>query len=135
MSLGLGFALLVTIPVAGIVLLITLVGLPLGILTLILYAVGLYLCSIPVAAYVGQRVLDFARLAGRSILIWSFLVGTVLLWLVFLIPWFGSLLKLLVVIAGLGTITLTTASQWQKARATATQPGVKEPPPTISGIE
>jgi cytoskeletal protein CcmA (bactofilin family) len=76
-SLGLGFALLVAVPVAGMICLITLIGFPLGFLVLIVYATTLYLSSIPVAIFVGGRI--FERLQRRLSLVWSFLAGAVIL--------------------------------------------------------
>lgn len=130
-TLGLGFVLLVAIPVAGFILLITLIGLPLGVLTLLFYAVSLYLCSIPVAAYIGRRALSVAHLARGSTLWWGFLVGTLLLGLLFLIPWLGFFLKLLVVIVGLGTIVLTVATRWQATRAAPRQLDLGESSVTV----
>jgi hypothetical protein len=57
-SLGVGFAILVAIPVAIFLCSLTVIGIPLGILTFMTYVFGLYFSKVFVGAVVGQALLQ-----------------------------------------------------------------------------
>ncbi len=103
-SAGYGFAALVLTPVVAVILCITLLGIPLGIATLMLYLAGLYLAKIVVGGYLGRELLG-SRSGLPSVL--GLLVGIALLQAVFLIPYGGGILKLAAVCVGLGALVLT----------------------------
>ena len=58
----LGFGAFLVVPAGAVVAMVTLIGLPLGIAVLLLFAVALYVAKLPVAVWVGGRLLG---LAGR----------------------------------------------------------------------
>jgi cytoskeletal protein CcmA (bactofilin family) len=96
-SLGLGFAILVAVPVAIFLLCITMIGIPLGILSFMMYLVGLYFAKVFVGAMVGQALLQrnprnrqdalLALFAGLAVYFFvvnlPYAIGTVAHWLVF----------------------------------------------------
>jgi len=84
-SLGLGFALLVATPVAVLLLLLTLIGLPAGSVLLGCYLILLYLSPIPVAFWLGRKVLRLLRVSAPHLVL-AFMVGAILLRLLFLLP-------------------------------------------------
>ena len=57
-SLGVGFAILVATPVAIVLCSVTLIGIPLGVLSLMVYVFGMYFAKIFVGAVVGQALLQ-----------------------------------------------------------------------------
>ena len=118
LSCGLGFAILILVPVSAVILTITLVGLPLAILVLLLYSISLYLCSVPVALLLGAKSLKLSQLDGKS-LIWSFLLGAILLRVFSLIPWIGFLVTLLATIAGLGALVQSNSTRWSRSETQA----------------
>lgn len=113
--------LLVVVPVAAALLLITVVGLPLSLMALGLYAALIYLSPVPVAMWIGEGILKAAKVGGRHHAVGGFLLGMALLLTFFLIPWLGGLLRLLVTLAGLGAILLALVS-WAR-RAPSPHPG------------
>lgn len=101
LSLGVGIAILAGVPVAMIVIGITLVGLPISLMLFALYLTGIYLAKIWVGAYLGQIIL---RPAGATKGDWALglLVGLVILTVVGFIPYLGGLVRFGVICLGLG---------------------------------
>ena len=108
-SLGLGIGVLAGVPVAIIVIAITLVGLPVSIMVLALYLAAIYLAKIWVGAFLGRLLLKpTARTKGEWML--SLLVGLAILTVVGFIPYLGGLVHFGMVCLGLG------AFSWQLYR-------------------
>ena len=114
-SLGLGFALLVATPVAALLLFLTLIGLPAGSVLLGFYLILLYLSPIPVALWLGRRVLQLLRISENPHLIIAFIFGAFLLRLLFLLPWIGFLTCFLATVVGLGCVLLAGTIRWRAA--------------------
>ena len=108
-SLGLGFAVLAGVPVAIILIAITLVGLPASLMLLVFYLVAIYLAKIWVGAFLGQILL---KQAGETKSDWllGLLIGLLILTVVGFIPYLGGLVHFGVVCLGLG------AFAWQLYR-------------------
>lgn len=96
-----GFALLCLLPIAAIIVMITVIGLPLGIISLIVYGLLIYLSIIPTAYYFGNLV--FGKHIKNSYLL--ILVSLTLLYLIRLIPFIGGLISFISLIFGLGVYT------------------------------
>jgi cytoskeletal protein CcmA (bactofilin family) len=110
-SLVLGIAVLAGVPVAMILLAITLVGLPASIMLLMAYLAALYLTKIWVGAFLGRTLLKPTGVTKSDWLL-GLLVGLVILTIVGYIPYLGGLIRLGVVCLGLG------AFAWQLYRVT-----------------
>jgi len=109
----LGFAVLVASPVAVVLGAITLVGLPLAILTLLFYGIGLYLAKIFVGASLGQFVLR-TQSASRGQLIGALIVGLVILTIAFQIPYaLGNVIHLVTFCFGLGAFAWHIYRVWR----------------------
>ena len=109
-SLGLGLALLLCVPVVGVMLLLTIVGIPLALLLAPLYLLLLLLGWINAGAFLGQRA--FAAL-GRdgpqeppAVRLLALLAGLVLLWLLRQLPYVGGLVGFLALLAGMGALVV-----------------------------
>jgi len=118
LSLLLGFAWLVCVPVAVLVLLVTIIGIPLALL-----AAALYVAVLPLA-YVSTAIglADQALLAWRSdaALRWGWRIAgaaAVLIGLALLgrVPWLGGLVAFAALLAGLGMLAL----QWRRVAPAA----------------
>jgi hypothetical protein len=96
---GIGFIALVTVPVAFIILAVTVIGLPIALLSLALWAAGLYFAKIMVAEFVGRSV---TKTTGAV----SLLAGLVLVVFAVNLPWIGTLINFLLMLAGLGAIAV-----------------------------
>jgi hypothetical protein len=108
-SLLLGFVLLVCAPVAALLLLVTLIGIPLGLL-----AIALYLALLPVAYAsagigLGEWALGRWKPAAARRFGWragAATIAIVLLALLGTIPWLGGLIGFAALLAGLGALLL-----------------------------
>ena len=111
LCLGVGFAVLIAVPVAAVLLLITLIGIPLGLLALALYAVVLLLGHVVAAVAVGDYALGRwlpARAAAVGYRVLGFLGALVALWLLRHVPFVGGLVVLFVFLTGVGALILRT---------------------------
>jgi hypothetical protein len=109
-SVGLGVAVLAGVPVVIILTAITLVGFPASLMLLAVYLVAIYLAKIWVGAFLGWILLKPAG-ATKGDWLLGLLVGLLILTIVGLIPYLGSLVHVGVVCLGLG------AFAWQLYRA------------------
>jgi len=103
-SLGIGFAVLFAGPVAVIILLVIMVGIPLSLFGLFAYLTLLYLSSIFVGLAIGERIIRLFKKTGDISQYLSLVVGAAVLFLVGLVPWIGFIVKLLTAVFGLGML-------------------------------
>ena len=109
---GIGFLVLVATPIAVLILAVTLIGLPLALISFGLWLLALYLAKILVAAAIAQAWFKPANFSPR-VLALPLLVSLALVWVLTNIPYIGGLLSLMVAIAGLGTVFM-----WWRSRVT-----------------
>lgn len=109
-SFGLGLGVLLLALPAGVMLLVTVVGIPLALLLWVSIAIGLYLSTIVVSLWGGRKVLAQAQPDRRPKLFASFFVGVSLLHLLYLLlvplPLLSFIASFLVATVGLGSIAL-----------------------------
>jgi cytoskeletal protein CcmA (bactofilin family) len=108
-SLGLGLGVLAGVPVAMVLIAITLVGLPVSLMLLACYLTAIYLAKIWVGAFLGQKLLKPTE-ASKSDWLLGLLVGLLILTVIGFIPYLGGLVRFVVVCVGLG------AFAWQLYR-------------------
>ncbi|MBZ4654679.1 MAG: hypothetical protein JG781_2036 [Peptococcaceae bacterium] len=117
-TLGVGALVLILTPILVILLMITVIGIPLGVIVGLAYGVGIYLAKIIVAVFIGFQLSQKFHWPQLHRGVWLVLLGLAILALLTRIPFIGFLVTLLVVFAGLGSILLTYA-----------KPAPKEEPP------
>ena len=122
---GLGFvSVLVTIAVVlSLILIITVIFVP---IYLILYLAAMYLAKIPVALWVGRTI--FEKLDKKTGPYLALLVGLIVLYLLFMIPYLGFLIWCGVILLGLGAMITTFLAQREAKKAAAAMPPVGGPP-------
>lgn len=113
-SIGLGFIVLIVIPVLVGLLGITLLGIPLAAFLAMVFLIYLYLGRIFVIAWVGQAT--FEKLGKGDHEKWAFTSGLVLYSLLTLIPFLGGVMTALVIVFGLGMILLAKKEVYGEAR-------------------
>jgi len=101
-NLLLGFLVLVATPVAVIVAMITVIGIPLGLVALIGWLVALLFSGVPVGAYLGGRML---RSASPYL---ALFLGLLVLALLGLVPYLGFITKLVTILIGLAVYARAT---------------------------
>jgi cytoskeletal protein CcmA (bactofilin family) len=105
-SLGWGLLALLLTPIIVIILLITIIGIPLSLILLVLWLVAMYLSKILVGIVVGRSLLNNFWLKQRDSLILAMIIGIVVSYLIFSLPFIGWIISLLAMLWGLGGIML-----------------------------
>ena len=100
---------LIATPLVVIVLMLTLIGFPLGIILLTAYLIALYFAQIFTGIILGTYL--FGAFKGReqakkSSLLAILVVGVIVLWLITGLPYVGALIKLISIIWGLGILAV-----------------------------
>lgn len=99
---GLIFAILV--PIASILLFISIIGIPLSLISLSLYLILIYLGKIVSAIFIGSLI--FKIFKKEVLPIWKLLVGVILCWLIFSLPFVGAVLSGIASILGIGMLII-----------------------------
>jgi cytoskeletal protein CcmA (bactofilin family) len=105
-SMGLGLLCLFAIPIAALIACATIVGLGVGIATLLFYVVGVYGAQVFVGMWLGEKMLGAA--AGVGAAIGRLALGLFILRLLRMVAIVGPLIAVVVVIWGLGALVLTS---------------------------
>jgi cytoskeletal protein CcmA (bactofilin family) len=106
-SAGWGAIALFVTPIAAIVVCITIVGLPIGLISLALWGILLYLSQLPVGLLIGHLILGHSKpLEGRGFMIGSLALGLLLLTLLRAIPLLGFFVWLTIALFGMGAFVV-----------------------------
>ncbi len=98
-----GFALLVSAPIAALLLMITIIGLPLAFALLALYVLALMLAWITAALAMGDLGLRALRaMPSRHALLLAFAGGLLLLWLLGYVPIVGGIVRFIALLLAFG---------------------------------
>jgi len=101
-SMGIGLLLLFLTPAAIIVFAITIIGIPVAILLTIAYGLALAVSRIVTAMAVGRRLTAEYWKEQKDSLIAATLLGVIVCWIVFALPWIGKLFSFIAILWGLG---------------------------------
>ncbi len=104
LSLGVGLLFLVATPVAAIIACFTIIGLGVGISTLLLYALAIYAAQAFIGEWLGEKMLGSGVGTGAAIA--RLALGLAVLHVVRMIPFAGRLVGFVVVLWGLGALVL-----------------------------
>lgn len=113
-NLGIGFVTLFLTPVLAVVLMASVFGFPLGLLTFVVFFVGLYFAKLYVATALGQIIAKAVKWQTSKYL--EFLIGLVVLYILFIIPVIGTIVQFLTLLFGLGALVLSKSVVYQTAR-------------------
>jgi hypothetical protein len=116
-SAGVGFIVLVGIPIAAIIAAVTLIGLPLGLIALACWLVAIYFAKIIVAGFLGRSLLEKSDTHASTALL--LLAGLVPIFIAINLPYVGGLVNFLLVVLGLGMLVLRAfqTSGWGSVQA------------------
>jgi cytoskeletal protein CcmA (bactofilin family) len=107
-SLGWGAVILFATPIAAIITFVTVIGIPVGLISLMLYGLAIYLSQIAVGLFIGYWIIGrFSKTDSRGVLVGAFALGFLILTFVKLIPFIGFALWLATVLFGIGAIMLS----------------------------
>ena len=111
LNLGWGAIILFLTPIAAIVICFTVIGIPLGLITLALYGIALYLSQIPVALCIGRTIIKRSReTESKSMQVGAFAAGLAILAVLRAIPFIGFFIWLAAALFGLGTLVTSKKS-------------------------
>ncbi len=103
---GIGFLIMIAMPIAAVIVMITLIGFPIGLIAVTAWLLGLYFAKILVANFLG-RVLLLSDMSRFSSVVLSLLLGLLIVFIAINLPYIGWLIHFLVVIVGFGGLILT----------------------------
>lgn len=103
-SLLTGFILMVVVPVASVLLLITIVGIPVALALLLLYIATFYPALIFVAAWLGDILGRWLRREGRISPSVGVIAGTIVLVILVGLPYVGWIFRLIALCVGFGAL-------------------------------
>lgn len=127
MSLLGGFVLAVLIPIAAVLLFITLLGIPLGGIALLLYAATLYPATVFTAAWLGERIVPPLRGSGPARAPYlTMLVGVIAVVALMALPIVGWIFRAAAILVGFGALW---AKVWAARSAPPADVPVSGPPP------
>jgi hypothetical protein len=106
---------LILVPIVGVILLMTLIGIPLGLLVLTLYLWMLYLSQLTLGVFLGHRLFGIEEKKGGN-LFWAFVVGLVIVQALTFIPYVRFLVVLAGLIFGMGAILLVLKGEFEAHR-------------------
>ncbi|MCX6142434.1 MAG: hypothetical protein NTZ35_04370 [Ignavibacteriales bacterium] len=116
-SLLWGFVGLIVIPILTVLLLVTIIGLPIGLLLLTLFLWILYLSQLSLGVVLGNRFFALEEKTGWS-LFWKLALGVIIIQALTFIPYVRFFVNLASVIFGLGAILLMMKAGMQAYRET-----------------
>ena len=114
-SFGIGLAAAVTLPVAAIIVCVTVVGIPLGILTFVLGAIGLFFSKAVIAQIIGRGVLRNQPTPPHYAA--TLFVGLVIVIVAVNLPWIGGFASLILTLVGFGVIVSLIFAHMNRATA------------------
>jgi len=101
-SIGWGVILMLLTPILTVLLFITIIGLPLGFIIIGLWLIALMISKVLVGIMIGRSILNSLWTAQKDSLIWAMIIGIIITYLVYAIPFLGWLLALMAMWWGLG---------------------------------
>jgi len=112
-SIGWGFIFLFLTPIAVVLIMITMIGLPIGLTILGLWILLMYPAKILAAIMLGKKLTDKCRLLKRykGSLMASMIFGIIIAWLIFSIPVVGWFLCFVALLWGIGGVWRYTRSK------------------------
>ena len=109
-SLGWGFVFMICIPIAIVFLIVTIIGIPIAIISSFAYVILIYIAKIPVATALGEKIIKAFGKQGEPSLIWSLFLGLSILTILLNIPYLEWFVYFVVLFTGFGAI-LTSQKQ------------------------
>ncbi len=115
-SIGWGLVYLIIAPILAVILITTIIGLPLGLITLFSWIIDLIVASWVAAFVLGRRIAQQFRWGALSSNYAQFALGLFLLQIVYLLPLVSGITKLIAILVGMGAIIIWFKNLLQKQR-------------------
>jgi hypothetical protein len=116
-SLGWGAVVLFATPIAAILVCCTVIGIPVGLIALVLYAIAIYISQVFVSLFIGRLIIRRVRgMESRAVMVGALALGLVILTLLGLIPYLGFWIGLAVALLGLGAVLISETTLRNESR-------------------
>ncbi len=115
-SIGVGLVFLVGLPVAAMIAMATLVGIPAGVITLMIYALFLYISRIFFGVWIGRKILGIFKKAWAAAFLGPLILGTLITSLLLAIPLLGWFFWIIFVLLGVGAMWQAVWGETRKQR-------------------
>jgi hypothetical protein len=115
MSLVWGLTAVIAVPVVVIILCVTLIGIPLGLILLAAYLTVLYFSQLSLGMFAGNLIFK-SEGKGSWTLYWAFAVGTIIFQILTLVPILGGLLEIAAALLGFGVLVMMVRSALSSRR-------------------
>jgi hypothetical protein len=112
-ALAWGFLKFIFVPIIAVLLLISLIGIPLGVLIFMLYGFSLYVAKLIASLFIGSKLLADRKLTRPY---QSFVLGAVVMALLQLVPLVGWLAYFLFILLGLGSLALKEKTAFEQLK-------------------
>jgi anti-sigma factor RsiW/cytoskeletal protein CcmA (bactofilin family) len=109
---GIGFLFIFATPIAAIIVAVTLIGLPVALVGLVAWCLGLYLAKIIIANFIGRTLLTSQGDRMSSVAL-GLLVGLALVFIAINLPFIGGLIHFVLVLIGFGALIMTVYGSFQ----------------------
>jgi hypothetical protein len=119
-SCGIGMLVLPGVVLAAVLACVTIVGLAVGVVTLLLYLIAIFSAQIFVGAWIGDKILGDGLSTGA--MLGRMAIGLLIIDLLRLIPWVGGFVGYVVIIWGLGAISITIYRRLRPVLTAAANP-------------
>lgn len=110
-----GFAVMILVPIAAIIGLVTIIALPLILVALGLYLITLYLASVTAAFFVGSKALELLKVDKQSLTIELF-IGVLIIELINWVPFIGWVFNFIILLFSLGALTNLLKNKYADAK-------------------
>ena len=111
-TLGIGFLLLICVPIAALVMIITIIGIPISLILIVLYALLIYLTAIPTASFIGTWLAK-DKVKNEYVLLSLSIFG---LYVLRMIPYIRGLVTFATLLFGLGSYVLLMKKNFTKKK-------------------
>ena len=111
-SLGWGTVLLIVTPISALIVGVTIIGIPLGLISLILYGIAIYITQIIIGLFIGKWIIgSFGKVETRAAMIGALALGLAIFRLARLVPYLGFIMGLAAILFGLGALLISQKQQ------------------------
>lgn len=114
-----GLILLLIAPFVIVIVAVTILGIPLAIILGVFYGILLYVSKIYVGLWAGKRILDYLKSKNKNqlkTLVLPVILGIFVMWILFIIPFVGFIVKIVATIFGMGAITVCLLNYYNERK-------------------
>jgi cytoskeletal protein CcmA (bactofilin family) len=116
-NIGVGLVFVVVVPVGAVLALITLVGIPAGIIGALLYGILVYTSRVFIGVWIGRKILGYFKKSLATAFFWPLVLGTLITTFLLVIPVLGWFFRLFFAFMGVGAIWLAVWKLIQRQRS------------------